>query len=229
MPDDAKSVRRDDSEAGLLYRFRDGTRALHLQAERSGIIRDLLRGQASRAGYVLLLRNLVPAYHQLEAGLDALRHAPAIEPIARPALYRSGALRSDLVRLCGSDWVGTLPLLPAAERYADRIAAVAAGEGGGLLAHAFVRYMGDLSGGQILKRLLARSQGLPLDALSFYDFPDIGDIEAFKAEYRGAIERAALEIADLAPVVEEAAEAFRLNIALSLEVAVAAAAAPGDR
>ena len=199
LADDAKSAPPSGGEAGLLDRFRNATGALHLQAEKTGIIRDLLRGKASRAGYALLLRSLIPAYRQLEAGLDRQRHAPAIEAIAIPALYRSDALRSDLDWLCGGDWALRLPLLPAAERYADRIVAVSGGEGGGLLAHAFVRYMGDLSGGQILKRLLARSLELPPDALSFYDFPALGDIEAFKADYRSGLERGAQHVGDLAP------------------------------
>jgi len=48
------------------------TKALHVEAERTGIIRDLLRGEATREGYVLLLRNLLPAYRAMEQGL--VRH-----------------------------------------------------------------------------------------------------------------------------------------------------------
>ena len=45
------------------------TKALHVEAERSGIIRELLRGSATRDGYILLLRNLLPAYQAMEKGL----------------------------------------------------------------------------------------------------------------------------------------------------------------
>ena len=44
-----------------------------------------------------------------------------------------------------------------------------------LIAHAYVRYLGDLSGGRIVGRILARSPGLGPEALSFYDFPGIAD------------------------------------------------------
>ena len=52
------------------------TRNLHLEAERSGIIRELLRGNASRNGYILLLRNLLPAYQAMEQGLARHRKTP---------------------------------------------------------------------------------------------------------------------------------------------------------
>ena len=48
------------------------TRNLHLEAERSGIIRELLRGNASRNGYILLLRNLLPACRR--DALSLVRH-----------------------------------------------------------------------------------------------------------------------------------------------------------
>ncbi len=49
------------------------TKALHVEAERTGIIRDLLRAEASRDGYILLLRNLLPAYRAMEQGLERHR------------------------------------------------------------------------------------------------------------------------------------------------------------
>ena len=54
------------------------TKALHLEAERTGIIRDLLRAKASREGYILLLRNLLPAYQAMEHGLERHRGSPGL-------------------------------------------------------------------------------------------------------------------------------------------------------
>ena len=54
------------------------TKTLHVEAERTGIIRDLLRDEATRKGYVLLLRNLLPAYQALEQGLERHRDSPAL-------------------------------------------------------------------------------------------------------------------------------------------------------
>jgi len=52
--------------------------------------------------------------------------------------------------------------------------------------------------------------------LSFFDFPAIGDIAAFKSEYRAAIDRAGDESENFDAVVEEGALAFELNIDLSI-------------
>src|SRR5262245_29449930 len=76
--------------------LRESTRVLHTQAERAGVINDILRGQASRADYALLLRNLLPAYERMEAGLDRHRATPAVGAVARRELYRSAALAADL-------------------------------------------------------------------------------------------------------------------------------------
>jgi heme oxygenase len=78
-----------------------------------------------------------------------------------------------------------------------------------------VRYLGDLSGGQVLARVLARSLGVGSEALRFYAFPEIADAERFKAEYRRALDRSAALMLDPSEVVEEAALAFQLDIELS--------------
>jgi heme oxygenase len=49
--------------------LREATADLHRRAERSGVIADLLHGRATRSGYALWLRNLLPAYRNLEAAL----------------------------------------------------------------------------------------------------------------------------------------------------------------
>src|SRR5664279_6515088 len=89
------------------------TKTLHVEAERSGIIRDLLRGEASRAGYILLLRNLLPAYQAMERGLERHRGLPVLGPIADYRLQRAAAIEADLVELCGPRWSNEVPLLEA--------------------------------------------------------------------------------------------------------------------
>ncbi|WP_375412362.1 heme oxygenase (biliverdin-producing) [uncultured Bradyrhizobium sp.] len=206
------------------------TKALHLEAERTGIIRDLLRGKASREGYVLLLRNLLPAYRAMEHGLERHRGSPGLGEVARYRLDRAPAIESDLVAICGKAWERDVPLLPAGEVYARRIAKAAEGDGARLIAHAYTRYLGDLSGGQILQRLLLRSLQLQPSELSFYDFPGFSDVAALKADYRNALDQAGALLTDPQIVVEEGAIAFSLNIDLSCAVQtcmlpVAAAAA----
>ena len=203
---------------GLADAMRDRTRSLHLQAEQSGIIREILHGRASRGRYVLYLRNLLPAYEQLETGIEKQRHLPALAGMARREIYRSSALRSDLEALGGADWKTSVPVLSAAARYADRIALAARGNGTRLLAHAYTRYLGDLNGGAVLGRILARTLALEPGARAFYAFPLIADLNLFIKEYRQSFDSAGCKIADFDDVLGEAEAAFRDNIEVSREV-----------
>jgi heme oxygenase len=204
--------------AGVVDALYVRTKALHAEAEKSGIIADILRGLATRDSYVLLLRNLYPAYRELELGIERHCGAPGLNLLAAYQFDRAGAIASDLTALCGANWAETIALLPEGEAYRRRVAQAAENDGTRLIAHAYTRYMGDLSGGQIVQRLLARSFGLGPSELSLYAFPQFSDLAALKAEYRVALDRAATVATDRQAVIEEAAVAFALNIALSVAV-----------
>jgi heme oxygenase len=194
------------------------TKTLHVEAERTGIIRDLLRGEADLEGYTLLLRNLLPAYRALEQGLERHRDSKGLRQIANFRLKRAPAIESDLVAICGKRWSHDLPLLDVGKLYASQIAKAAEGDGARLIAHAYTRYLGDLSGGRILQRLLARSLKLRPSELSFYDFPLFSDLDALKADYRKALDQAGAHAPNGDAIVEEGAVAFSQNIALSCAI-----------
>ena len=196
------------SKLSSILRLR--TAAVHRRAEQSGIIADILAGKASRLGYALLLANLLPAYEALEQQI--------IGGQARPELDRVAAIEADLLAIAGPDWRRTLPRLDSATRYAERIRSTHAGDGALALAHAYVRYLGDLSGGLVLARLLARNLDLRPDQLSYYRFPAIGDVAAYKDDYRRALDAADLPSPRLSQVADEALAAFELNVALSIDV-----------
>ena len=209
------SATTDRQQSGLALALRERTAPLHRQAERSGIVQEILRGTASRHGYALYLRSMLPAYQKMEQGLEQHRQMPGLRGIAEPDLYRSPAILRDLVALSGTDWAHELQLLPAAERYARRVALAAEGDGTGLIGHAYTRYLGDLSGAQVLKRSLMRSPGLQPGMLAFYDFPAIPNLSDFKNAFRHALDAAANEIPDVELVLIEAIWAFQHNIDIS--------------
>ncbi len=212
-PHTAREDRR--AASGLADLLRDRTHALHARAERSGIVHRLLTGQANRYGYAVYLRNILPAYQELELGLEQHRSLPELGLIACRELYRAPALESDLRALQGASWEEDLPFLPAGERYRRRIAKVVGASPARLIAHAYVRYLGDLNGGLILRKLLARSIGLNSSELAFYDFPLIDDLPVARRSYRSAFDRAGWQIGNPSSVIAEAAMAFELNIAVS--------------
>lgn len=187
--------------------IKSATWHLHTKAERSGIIADIVAGQVSPFGLALLLRNLLPVYQVLDASA-----------YARPGLARSKAIEADL-RLLSPD--ADPPLLAEGRAYARQVRTAAEGDGKRLMAHAYVRYLGDLNGGRILKRQLARCLGHLASGLAFFDYPDLIDSKTFSRCYRDELDQAAMAGA-LDELKQEAVAAFELNIALSYAVQSAA-------
>ena len=203
----------------LAVHLRARTRALHREAERTGVMAELLRGRPALAGHLLLLRNLAPVYEALEAGLDRHRAHAALAGLALPEIYRAPSLEADLEAAAGPRWRDALPLLEAGRAYAARVHDAAACDPALLLAHAYTRYLGDLNGGRVLERVLRRIGAPGRAAFAFYAFPGIGDVPGFIAGYRAAIDTAAVDAARREVVLDEAVAAFRHDIALSRAVA----------
>ena len=88
------AVTADDPVPPIVTALYLRTKTLHVEAERTGIMRDLLRGEATREGYVLLLRNLLPAYQAMEQGLARHRGSPALDRLIDFRLDRATALES---------------------------------------------------------------------------------------------------------------------------------------
>lgn len=197
--------------------LRDGTDAVHTAAEGSPFVVALVDGTLPRAEYARLVRQLHAVYVALEDAAAASTD-PELAPFLDPALSRVGPLAADLDHLVGPGW-RDLPTLPATDAYCDRLRTVASDWSGGLLAHHYVRYMGDLSGGQILGRVVARVYELP-DGLgtAAYRFDAIPSPKQYKDEYRERLDALPWDEAERARVVDEAVAAFGCNTALFAEL-----------
>lgn len=193
--------------------LRTETRDAHVHAERSGMMRPLLRGRVERDRYVRLLASLYPIYVALE---DGLASATALSAIRFPELDRRASLEADLDHLHGPDWSAIAPA-PSAVALAERVTVAAADEPELLAAHAYVRYMGDLSGGTILGGILRKALGLDGSGTAFYAFPP-PDPETWKTRFRDGLNTLAV---DSAVLVEEALSAFRLHSLMFEELAQA--------
>ncbi len=90
-----------------------------------------------------------------------------------------------------------------------------------LIAHYYVRYLGDLYGGQILRRRLQSSLGLQAQQLSWYQFDQGLSLQQHREALRAAINGCALSSEQVNEVIEEALAAFQHNIELSIEAAAA--------
>jgi heme oxygenase len=216
-PHPGNAVAVQASAQSLSRRLKEHTRDCHRRAEQAGVIRETLQGTLSRAAYVLYLRNLHPVYQTLEQRLapwrnDAVRHA-----LADPALSRSPALENDLLQIAGEDWRTQLPIIAAGRAYASRVARASDPQ---LVAHAYVRYLGDLNGGRMMPRLLGRALNLPTRSMAFYDFPGLQSVTDCRSRFKTALD-AAVAPQDAAAVLAEAQRAFALNITLAEDVQTA--------
>jgi heme oxygenase (biliverdin-producing, ferredoxin) len=206
----------------LADRLRTETRALHTAAERSTFMGALLRGRMPVSHYVLLLRNLHAIYEVLEPALSRHARHPAIAPVYLPALRRSGALAHDLGLLHGAGWADALPLQSATRRYRERLRELDIDHPERLLSHAYVRYLGDLSGGQILRGIVATM--LPAEkvaATAFYEFGDAAQTRALQQAFRAGLAAIAVDEGQRDALVREAQLAFELHHRLFDELVAA--------
>lgn len=207
---------------GLAERLRNETRSLHTEVERSSLMRALLRGELGLRPYCMLLRNLHPIYVALEAALTRHAGQPLLAPIFASALFRSAALEQDLNTLHGRSWDQAITLQPASRLYVDRLRALDRSGSGLLVAHAYVRYLGDLSGGQLLKRIVATSFELPGNAgTAFYDFGDSDQTRALTHEFRAGLASMGADQDQIAAIVTEAQQGFEWHRELFEQLALA--------
>lgn len=210
-------------DPGLAQRLRDGTHSLHSRTERAGVMPALLRGALPAAGFALLQRNLLAIYAALEPALHAHAHHPALAPLHQPALARGAALAADLQALHGPGWASALPVLPAAQLYADRLCLLAHSQPALLAAHAYVRYLGDLSGGQALGRVVRRAYGLVgLAGSGFFDFGPPEQVKRMVQQFRDALDALPLDEPQAQALVAEAQWAFVQHARLFEALAAAA-------
>lgn len=194
----------------LALRLKQETRDLHALAERSGIMADLLRGRLGRPAYCALLRNLQAIYAALEAGLDQHRDDAQVRQLWRPELRRLPALNADLACLHPAAWPADEPLAPATAAYVERLQTLAARAPLLLLAHAYLRYLGDLHGGQLLAGRVQRQFALDGAAgTAFYAFGPAPQLERLKQDFRSGLDALQLDGAEADGLVAEACDAFR--------------------
>ena len=196
------------------------TWGLHTEVERSEFIRALLRGEMNLRPYCALLRNLYEIYTTLEAALA--RHAahPVLAPLALAGLARAHHLAADLDSLHGPRWPNEIAVQGACRDYVNRLTQLGQAEPELLVAHAYVRYLGDLSGGQMLRRIVSGSLQLAEPAgTRFYDFGSPAEAVALAQRFRAGVDAIVAKPEVKAAIVEEARRSFHLHRQLFDELA----------
>jgi heme oxygenase (biliverdin-producing, ferredoxin) len=205
--------------------IRDATKAQHTRAENSTFMSDMLGGSLGLEAYTRYTEQLWFVYRALEEAADKLVDDPVAGPFVRRELFRLPSLERDLDHLHGSGiWRGTVTPLAATESYAERIAEVARDWPGGYVAHHYTRYLGDLSGGQVVRGAAERKWGFAHkgDGVRFYVFEDIPNPAAFKRGYRELLDSVPADDEEKWRIVGECGRAFSLNTSVFEELAAPA-------
>jgi heme oxygenase (biliverdin-producing, ferredoxin) len=184
----------------------------HEHAEHSRFMQDLLAGRLDLDAYARLVAQHYFAYRVLEDASRAMADDPVGSRFTFPELSRVPALEADLTALLGADWAERISPTAETTAYCERLSATCFDWPGGYVAHHYVRYMGDLSGGQVIRRIVERTYDLDDHAgTGFYVFDEVGDLKAFKSRYRDLLDDVPWSADERDRVVEEILLAYRLN------------------
>ena len=193
--------------------IRTASHEQHVEAETSTFMSDLLGGRLGVDAYARYTEQLWFVYEALETGAERLAADPVAGAFIQAELFRLPALERDLAHLRGADWRSGLTALPATRAYADRVRECAEEWPAGYIAHHYTRYLGDLSGGQIIRDKAERTWGFSRkgDGVRFYVFEGIGNPAAFKRGYRELLDGVQVDDLEKQRVVAECKRAFALN------------------
>ena len=193
--------------------LKEGTKKSHSAAENTTFVKSFLRGVVNKESYRALVNDLYFVYCALEEEVSNLKDHPVIGNLQLSDLERKDALEMDLRYYYGPIWRSLIKPSEACERYVNRIHEVAKNEPELLVGHHYTRYLGDLSGGQILKGIAQKALELgDGQGLKFYDFEKIEDTKAYKAGYRGILNDLPIDQHQADAIIVEANYAFRLNM-----------------
>ncbi|XP_030637382.1 heme oxygenase 2a [Chanos chanos] len=198
-----------------------GTKEAHDKAENSPFVKDFLRGRIKRELFKLGTAALYFVYSALEEEIERNQDHPMFAPLYFPSeLHRKEALSRDLEYFYGEDWENQISCSAATQPYVDRIHQVGHEDPALLVAHSWTRYMGDLSGGQILKKVAQRALKLPStgEGLNFYHFEGIHNPTAFKRLYRSRMNELEVDAETKERLLAEANLAFKFNLDVFAEL-----------
>jgi len=193
--------------------IKSGTKKSHSAAENTKFVAAFLRGVISQENYRTLIKDLYFVYAAIEEEMARLKDNKYIAPINFKELNRIEQLKMDVRYYYGPNWRAIIAPSESAVQYVERIHEVADENPQLLVGHHYTRYLGDLSGGQILKGIAEKALNLREgEGLKFYEFDKIDDKKAYKDKYRAALDSLPLDEGQINAIITEANYAFKLNM-----------------
>jgi len=202
----------------LALKLKEGTKESHSAAENTKFVASFLRGVVDYEEYRKLLTNFYYVYDTMEQRIRETED-PMVQAIKSEDLERKEAIERDLEYYYGADWKEKQIPSEACNTYCHRINEIAEKDPYLLVAHHYTRYIGDLSGGKILKEITARVLKPPAGkGLDFYEFPSIPNAKLFKQNYRAVLDNLGVDSSQENALITEANYAFRLNMYMFDEI-----------
>ena len=200
----------------LAKQLKEGTKESHSAAENTKFVASFLRGVLDPEEYRKLITDFYFVYSTMERLIQDTK-----DPLARVLqqwqvdLIRTSGLELDLRYYYGPMWRDLAKPSEPCNTYVARLNEVAKDNPYLLIAHHYTRYIGDLSGGQILKGIAENALQPPDgEGLRFYDFPRIDNAKEWKVKYRSTLDTLELDQSQVDALIAEANNAFRLNMLL---------------
>ncbi|WP_238419843.1 heme oxygenase (biliverdin-producing) [Gordonia sp. 'Campus'] len=192
-------------------RLRSATAAAHERAEHAPFIDDLMSGRLDTFEYQRLAVQLYFVYEALENVGAHLAGDPVADAVLDEKLLRVPRLGADLASF-GIDPRSATPL-PAVARYVAAIESTRT-DPARFVAHHYTRYLGDLSGGQVVAHRMREHYGVESTGLSFYSFDGIDKLKRYKDAYRSRVDELPLDDEAVERMIDEAVAAFDHNQAV---------------
>ncbi|NBU98399.1 MAG: biliverdin-producing heme oxygenase [Spirochaetia bacterium] len=190
--------------------LKEGTAEVHRNIEKSSFMGELFKGKVSKDIYLKYLENFFYLYNELEYSVNLKLSEQNLKKLYFPDLHRTKALYLDLIYFGGASFIPSPPSEKTI-RYINHIKEITEKEPYKIISHLYVRYLGDLSGGQILGGIIRKTFSLEKGfGDSFYSFP-IGDVDHFKNTYRAQLDSLGFEDSQKLELLEEAKLAFSYN------------------
>ncbi len=197
------------------------TQDAHGAAERNGFLARLMNGELPISAYGRLIAQHRAIYGAIEDANDRMCGDLSVARFVHDELLRMPALDRDIAAVLGPDWstCDEANVLPITQEYVERIRVAAASWSPGWVAHHYVRYLGDLSGGFHIGAAIEAAYGIDAESgTSFYRFDAIDDPVALKEQYRSDLDEAEWDEATQERFVEEILHAYHLNTVLFEEL-----------